>query len=698
MNFLTPLFLLGVLAVAGPIIYHLVRRSTRERVTFSSLLFLEPSPPRVSQRHRVEHWLLLLLRCLALLVLALGFARPFLPESPAADPAATPPRRIVVLLDRSASMRREGLWEDARARVRALLERAAPADQVALVAFDRSVETLLDFRAWNQAVPGARAALADGRLAALQPGWAGTQLGRALAFAAELLAEEEPGRAPGPRQIVLVSDLQEGSRLESLQAFEWPRGVELLLEPVAARTTTNAGLQLLTDATEGARTPEAKVRVRVANAAGSRQERFSLTWRRPGVTPGAEGPAVGEPVEAYVPPGQTRTFGLVRPAGALGDERLVLAGDEDPFDNTLHWIAPVQERPLVLWVGTEPPGDPAEPLFFLRRAFAETPRVAVRVEARPPAVPLAAADLAAARLTFVSSLGGNEEALRGAITDGGTVVVLLRGAGAGEGEALGRLAGTPAVPLREARAERPALWAEVDFRHPLLAPFTDARFSDFSRIRVWRHRELDPAALPGARVLVRLDSGHPLLLEVPRGRGRLLLWTSGWHPADSQLALSSKFVPLLWSLLEAAGGGGGFNPQYAVGDPVALPATHAAGPVRGPGGEILPVTPGQPFDGAVAPGVYTVGAGETVLRLAVNVDPAESRTVPLGADELERLGVPLTRAAVAPGLPVTPATLLGAEAEGRQKLWRWLVAAALLVLLAEPFLAGRAIRPATSSP
>jgi len=403
-------------------------------------------------------------------------------------------------------------------------------------------------------------------------------------------------------------------------------------------------------------------------------------------------------VEAYVPPGQTRTFTLARPAGATGEERLVLSGDEDSFDNTLHWIAPVQERPLVLWVGAEAAEDPAQPLFFLRRAFAETPRVAVRVESRPPAVPLAPADLAAARLTFVSALGGNEEALRVAIADGGTVVVLLRGAGSGDAEALGRLAGTAAVPLREARAEQPALWAEVDFRHPLLAPFTDARFSDFSRIRVWRHRELDPAALPGARVLVRLDSGHPLLVEVPRGRGRLLLWTSGWHPADSQLALSSKFVPLLWSLLEAAGGTGGFNTQYAVGDPVSLPATHAAGPVRNPGGEILSPTPGQPFGGGVSPGVYTVGNGETALRLAFNVDPAESRTAPLGTDELERLGVPVTRPSVAAATPVTPATLLGAEAEGRQKLWRWLVAAALLVLLAETFLAGRAIRPAAPSP
>ncbi|MFZ9746776.1 MAG: BatA domain-containing protein, partial [Opitutaceae bacterium] len=372
MNFLTPLFLLGALAVAGPIVYHLVRRATRERVRFSSLLFLEPSPPRVSQRHRVEHWLLLLLRCLALLVLALGFARPFLPESPAADPTADPPRRLVVLLDRSASMRRAGLWDDARTRVRTLLAQAAPADQVALVTFDRSVETLLDFRAWNQAAPVDRKALAEGRLAALEPGWAGTQLGRALAFAAELLAEDEPGRGPRPRQIVLVSDLQEGSRLESLQAFEWPRGVELRLEPVAPRSTTNAGLQLLTEAAAGARDPDGKVRVRVANAVGSRQERFALSWRRAGLTAGAEGPAVGEAVEAYVPPGQSRTFALTRPAGATGEERLVLSGDDDPFDNTVHWIPPVQDRPRVLWLGAEPAEDPAQALFFLRRAFAET--------------------------------------------------------------------------------------------------------------------------------------------------------------------------------------------------------------------------------------------------------------------------------------------------------------------------------------
>ena len=66
MSFLTPLFLLGGLAIVGPILYHLVRRTTREKQRFSSLMFLLPSPPRLSNRKRLEHWLLLLLRCAAL--------------------------------------------------------------------------------------------------------------------------------------------------------------------------------------------------------------------------------------------------------------------------------------------------------------------------------------------------------------------------------------------------------------------------------------------------------------------------------------------------------------------------------------------------------------------------------------------------------------------------------------------------------
>ena len=40
MSFLAPLFLLGGLAIGLPILFHLIRRTTREKTDFSSVMFL----------------------------------------------------------------------------------------------------------------------------------------------------------------------------------------------------------------------------------------------------------------------------------------------------------------------------------------------------------------------------------------------------------------------------------------------------------------------------------------------------------------------------------------------------------------------------------------------------------------------------------------------------------------------------------
>src|SRR4029077_4104752 len=214
----------------------------RERTVFSSLLFLLPSPPRLTRRSRLEHIILLLLRCGVLCLLALGFARPFIknPVSPDAPPAA---RRLLLLVDTSASMRRANLWPDARTKAESILRQTSAIDHVAIFTFDQQTAPLMDFEQWNTAPAGERVALAVQKLADTAPGWSGTHLGHALISAAETLADTSGKPATGRSQIVLISDLQEGSRLESLQGYEWPKGVELSVEPVKARHTSNASLQ-----------------------------------------------------------------------------------------------------------------------------------------------------------------------------------------------------------------------------------------------------------------------------------------------------------------------------------------------------------------------------------------------------------------------------------------------------------------------
>lgn len=688
MSFLAPFFLFGALAVAAPLVFHLIRRTTREQTLFSSLMFLQPTPPRLTRKSRLEHLLLLLLRCLALALLAFGFARPFLKQTAPNDTDSGAAKRIVVLVDTSASMRREGLWAAARKQAEAELRKATPADQVAVFTFDRQVTSILSFDQWKALPAGDRVGQALNRLAEASPGWSATLLGNALVRAAEELADDDTAKAPGPRQVVLISDLQEGSRLDQLQAYEWPKGIQLLVEPVKARAASNAGLQLVTESADADRNADPVVRVRVSNAADAKREQFQVGWVR------SEAPAfVGAAVDVYVPPGQSRVVAVPAPTNAPGLNQIVLRGDDEPFDNTVFVIPPEAARINVLYLGADAAEDTREPLFFLRRALPETRRQAIQVLARPPASALSDSEAESAALFVVTDALREEQAtvLRERMLAGKTVVFAPKNVASAS--TLAQLLGhDQTIAMDEAKPDKYAMLADIDFRHPLFAPFADPRFSDFTKIHFWKYRKVDATGIPGARVVAKFDSGSPAVLEVPIGKGRLVVLTSGWQPEDSQLALSSKFVPLLYSLLELAGGVSAAPSQFLVGDavPLAGPSTGAV-TLRAPDGSNVSLAAGATnFTQTLQPGIYSLTTATPLKRFAVNLDPMETRTLPLSMDELEHRGVPVAAPAAAEGAheAAKKAVLQSTEAESRQKLWRWLIAAALAVLLGESALAG----------
>src|SRR5512134_2682959 len=103
LTFLVPLFLLGIAGVVVPIVVHLTRRQRRNVVHFPSLMFLEKVPYQEQRRRRIQHWFLLSLRALALALLAIAFARPFMQDTEIGLGAAGGPREVVVLIDQSYS-------------------------------------------------------------------------------------------------------------------------------------------------------------------------------------------------------------------------------------------------------------------------------------------------------------------------------------------------------------------------------------------------------------------------------------------------------------------------------------------------------------------------------------------------------------------------------------------------------------------
>ncbi len=730
MSFLSPLYLAATALIALPVMLHLLRRVPRGRIPFSAVAFLQSTPPRTTRRSRIDHWLLLVLRCLAVLLIALAFARPFLREYRSAA-AGSSAEAVLVLVDTSASMRRESLWEQAVDRVGEVLAACGPGDFVSVRTFDTHVEDVVDFEQWSQLPAASRVQWVQQRLRSRSPGWRGTDLAAALVEGAATLARWQPGSGmPTPRakRLVVLSDLQRGSSLEGLETASWPASVSVKLVRLSPREPTNAGISLVGNpASSVASSQPEPVRVRVTNAADSESEHFTLR-----LAPAGEPSQKLVTLSVEVPAGRSRVVRLLPPKGALPPWTVILEGDAHPFDN----VAYVPPRAIETWSVVHIGDDGTDPTslgHFLVRAFPLTAEREVRVIAAPPDAPGLLADPGEVRLVVVSqppttsTLG----ALRRYVENGGTLLCVLT-----TPETASVLSGlfdheSADLAADEANLAEFALLAHVDYSHPLFAPFAEARYADFTAIRFWRHRNIRPQQLPAHRVLARFDDGWPALIEIAQGRGRVFILTSGWHPDDSQLALSTKFAPLLNGMASLSGGHEGIRQRVVVGEPVPVarlmrstrsaPTTddrsadqvrperqlraenastettsHRRAPIRieRPDGEIVTVSATETdYREADQPGLMRFHGPGRTIAVAVEIDPRESRTSPLSPDTLSAAGVAVEHAdsSVTPrrGSPLLDETMRAEALEASQSYWRWLVLVALAVLMVECGLARR---------
>lgn len=741
MSFLAPLYLLGLGALALPVLLHLARQTPREKIVFSSLQFLYALPPRSTRRRRIEHWLLLCCRVLLLAVLALAFARPFFPRGVAGNDAQANIRAVVVLVDVSASMRRGEAWSHACQRLAQVLSEFNRQDQVQVLTFGSNTRTILAPAEWAEG----GIALVRQRMASVAPTWEATDLGNALLQAANLsLENHEDHEASGKsaevvptnrREVVVISDLQQGCNLTALERQNWPSSLPVRWERIEVANPTNAGLEMvvLANGVETGHAPKNKEtgkhlpeppRVRVYNAADSQRERFRVVWQD-----STTGAVLGSAVEVYVPAGRSRQVRAPKlPPDRAADSariQLVLLDDDHAFDNSFTPLLPQARTCKVFYVGGDSPADARRPRYYVDRALAPAGARRFEIGSISPNTPDAEVVFAGARLAVVAEPLADEcaDALRQFLHAGGTVLLTLTSPAMGA--TLARLADVPQVICREAPVADFALLQELDFAHPLLAPFGDARFSDFSKIYFWHYRHLEMDNLPQARVLARFDTGSPALLEIPRGRGLLVVLAAGWHPEDSQLAVSSKFAPLLHRLWERSEGGER-RQSYPVGASVPLPPARR---VRGPDGTWHDLAGADSFHATDRPGIYeteprhfpsvgfsaagadargasspgaVVAAASAIdaenaapggWRFAVYLDPNESKTAPLTLEELQRW-VPVDTKffgdtadqADSRENPFAQGRALRWERE--QALWRGLLLGAIAVLLVEIGLAG----------
>ena len=706
MSFLFPLFLAGVAAVGVPIVLHLVRRHTRHRVTFSSLMFLRTTLPRFTSRSRLENLPLLILRCTMLCLLALAFSRPFF-SRPDAARDVRPGTRMVVLIDTSASMRRAGMWSKAVNEARSVLEDVRATDRVCIMSFDQNARTLIGFEQWQLLEPTRRVPAAIKQLSELSPGWAGTVLGQALVNAAEAIQDDEVNEQQhrtGLRQIVLVSDLQQGSRLETLRTYEWPEGTELVVKPIIAEGTTNATLQLLRNRDDlAAADSQARSPVRITNSPDATSEQFTLRW-----ADRTEANDAGELTDVYVAPGRSVVVRVPNRADESAGRELILTGDDHDFDNRLYLAPHLKQQINIVYIGSESPDDPREMPYYVQRCFGASQALNPKIIFHPADSVLADADIATAHFVIVADVLERKlvGALRQYLQSGRTALLVMKSPQSAA--TVAALTGIDNLQSEEAEIDGYAMLDRIEFNHPLLAPFAEPRFGDFTNIHFWKYRSVDMTQLPDARVLASFDSNEPALFEQPVGTGSLLVLASSWHPSDSQLALSSKFVPLLYSILEYGGVLVGHRSQHFVGDSIPIPRSpmptlslpNGSQPadlkIRKPDDSVIsPDASQQSFAEADQPGIYTIESSAGNRLFAVNLPVAECRTSPMSVEDLEGLGVSLGQSSSVPAELVKQASRRSSfvDLESEQKLWRWALVALLAVALIETWLAGWLIRP-----
>ncbi|MDQ3949359.1 MAG: BatA domain-containing protein, partial [Gemmatimonadota bacterium] len=559
LTFLAPLFLAGVVAAAVPIYLHLVQRERKDAIEFPSLMFLQRIPYRSVRRQRIRHWALLALRCLALLLLATAFARPFFRDgADVAAGGAGAAREVVVLLDRSYSMGYGDRWARAEGAARRAVDGLRPGDRATVVAFDETAEALTE--------PTADRARLNSAIGGASAGSGGTRYAPPLRMAQKILAESNRPR----REVVLVSDFQRRG-WETRDDVQLPAGVAFT--PVDVSDGRTADVAVTASTLRRERPGDRDYLVAAARVANSGDAAVASLP----VTLSLNGRAV-ETRRVQLAPRSAATVTFTRVPIPDGEARGTISASPDALraDDTFYFtLSPSQELSVLV---LEPPDPHANQSLYIRRALelSETPPVRLTVK---PVGQLSAADLAGRSLVVLNDVafpqGDNARRLVDFVARGGGLLVALGehstpGAWASE-NAVGLLPGAVGATV-DRTGEAGATLVSVEYAHPVFELFNQPRSGDFATARFFRYRALDArgARMDTTAVLARFDDGGVALAERTVGAGRVLVWTSTLDNFWNDLALQPVFLPFVHQLARHTARFAEARPWFTVGETLDL--------------------------------------------------------------------------------------------------------------------------------
>lgn len=595
MEFLHAAFLAGTATFAVPLVIHLIFRMKKRRIVFSSVRFLQQTVLKETRKLRLREWLLLLLRCLACILLALAFARPFRPTAAMAGSSGKPLEDVVLVLDDSPSLlAQEGVslrWQQQLERARTLVNNLRPGDRAGLVLGSDPARAEIELSSNFGAISAA--------LQKDKPSARRGDLSTALNTAVELVATStQPGR-----RVVLFTDLQfnqidRGAWADVAQKAAAGRGVTIAIETPNGSQPARLPNLAINDVR-----PKSDVwiegrpialAIRVANYGETEATGVTVRLMMDGKALASKtiglGPKSTTEIELSAPfPRPGETFGSVE----------LESHDVLPEDDKRLFALRLRDSVKVLIVEDQL----REKDTFLDEGYYI--RMALDPKARGTDAPALAGSYV--QITSVESRNFTPDRMRGAdvvmligvnslaepalkaledsVRDGRNLIVFAgRSDGrlaetfyngplwkGGEGLLPAKLGGTFTGSVLEGRYHKLGPFVSD---HPIFKPFDGENETYLRMPRYYRHYTPDPADLaittpgpekepaapketptagdtpkpvtrPAGKVVAQFEDGTPMIVERAFGKGNVLLFSFAPRPEASTLPTRKVFVPLL---------------------------------------------------------------------------------------------------------------------------------------------------------
>lgn len=648
----------------APIIIHLIHRRRYHSEPWAAMDFLLAAHQTTRRRIQLQHWVLMAVRCIVLLLLCLTVARPYMADSALGSAIGKARCDRVIILDDSLSMNARlpdggTAFDAAKRKALEILDQSGDADGTALL-----TASTLPRRWMTKPVHDRQAVRA--MIESLECGAGGNDLPGALRTASEIL-----GQSPatiGGRWVYCLTDLTNTSIPPAAEPIDAPNVDRVLWIGVGRDKAVNIAISEFTMLSQlvGVGIP-ARYLVRLSNESSTPLEQASVEVLLDGV-------AVHRATAGPIPPFGTHEVEIEIPIPRAGDHRLTarLVGinDDLPSDDTRFLAVRVAETLPALFVDARNAADPTEGgLLYVAAALCGESADGF---ARFRGTTIAASDIHDKPLKDYSLIVVSDvprwpaeiwTRLAAYVSDGGALMIYGGDiATADSGTSAGALL-PGAFKSRTAIATdaEPLRFRISDSHHPALTDLTRHERGGLHSAGVRASWSVALRPERAARTLLSLTDGRPLLTEHTMGRGRIATWFTGSDIADCNLPAKPDFVPLMLNLATYLAAPRLSASNLAVGEtwesPLKTTAIDTTPEIRQPPGGVAKIESDSNSDGRLRwickdiriPGFYSIRAGADRSNFAANGAESDS--------DLRRADVSAWRARFGPKSEVLPSTV-----------------------------------------